>query len=153
MRTSSPPCTGPLPTQLTMDPDVGVAVATHGDGRPNAGVCATPLTGHLSYVNLLPNSCVHWSMGPWGYSGYDSDHTSYVNQFISIMAGQDNANANYGRATATGATGGAHVSSGGGGGGGSGTVGQAPQVLSMDHYPFFEVSNSHPDLTCLALPA
>ena len=41
--------------------------------------------GKVSYVNLLPNSCVHFSPGPWGYSGYDGGPQSYMQQFIDIM--------------------------------------------------------------------
>jgi hypothetical protein len=68
--------------------------------------------GKLSYVNLLPNSCVHFSPGPWGYSGYDGGPQSYMQQFINIM--------------------------------------DPPQVLSFDHYPFFEApdSGAMPTATC-----
>jgi hypothetical protein len=41
--------------------------------------------GKLSYVNLLPPSCVHYGQGPWGYSGYDGSQDGYLNQFISAM--------------------------------------------------------------------
>ena len=41
--------------------------------------------GKLSYVNLLPSSCVHWSEGPWGYNGYDGSPSGYLNQYISAF--------------------------------------------------------------------
>ena len=59
--------------------------------------------GKLSYVNLLPNSCVHYGPGPWGYVGYDGSPAGYLNQFITTVD---------------------------------------PQVLSFDHYPYFEAADS-----------